>query len=277
MEIKTKGLTKHVFSGEYHSSFKGRGMTFSEVREYQIGDEVRTIDWNVTARFNDPYIKVFEEERELTVMLMIDLSGSTDYGTKEKTKKELAVELAAVLAFSAESNNDKVGAIFITNEVEKYIPPAKGKKHILYILRELIEFQPKNKETNLKEGMRFFRNVTKKRSIAFVISDYVMDDEFIEGFKISKRKHDLVALRLQDPAERILPDLGVVQLFNAESGTKTWVNSSSKSVKEKFAKNYENFNEEVNQLFKRNGVDYAVNETSDDYIPLLMQLFQKRK
>lgn len=277
MEIKTKGLTKHIFSGEYHSSFKGRGMTFSEVREYQIGDDVRAIDWNVTARFSEPFIKVFEEERELTVMLIIDLSGSTHFGTQDKTKKELALELVAVLAFSAEANKDKIGALFVTDQVEKYIPPAKGKKHILLILRELIEFKPQSQGSDLKEGLRFFRNVTKKRSIAFVISDYLMEPDFIEGFKIARRKHDMLALRLQDPAERVLPDLGLVELFHAEKGTKTWVNSSSKKVRQQFAERYDQFNAETNQLFKRNGIDYALIETSDDYIPLLLQLFKRRK
>lgn len=277
IEIKTKGLTKHIFSGEYHSSFKGRGMAFSEVREYQIGDEVRTIDWNVTARFNSPYVKVFEEERELTVMLIIDLSGSTNYGTQEKSKKELALELAAVLAFSAEANNDKVGAIFMTNEVEKYIAPAKGKKHILYILRELIEFKPKNLDTNINEGLRFFRNVIKKRSIAFVISDFISDNEFIESFKICKRKHDTIALQLIDPAERILPSLGMIQVFNAESGEKTWVNSSSKQVKQTFEDNFTRFQANLKNSFKKNGIDFAEFLTTEDYIPKLISLFHHRK
>ncbi|MES2587630.1 MAG: DUF58 domain-containing protein [Bacteroidota bacterium] len=277
IEIKTKGLTKHIFSGEYHSSFKGRGMAFSEVREYQIGDEVRTIDWNVTARFNAPFIKVFEEERELTVMLLIDLSGSSMYGTQEKTKKELALELCAVLGFSAEANNDKVGAIFITNEVEKYIAPAKGKKHILYILRELIEFVPKNQETDLNEGLRFFRNVIKKRSIAFVISDFISENPFIEGLRISKRKHDMIALQLLDPAEYKLPDLGMIQLFNAETGAKTWVNSSSKLVKQQFEESHQKFEAELHTSFKKNGINFATFETTKDYIPTLISLFHHRK
>ncbi len=277
IEIKTKGLTKHIFSGEYHSSFKGRGMAFSEVREYQIGDEVRTIDWNVTARFNSPFIKVFEEERELTVMLLIDLSGSSMYGTQKKTKKELALELCAVLAFSAEANNDKVGAIFVTNQVEKYLAPAKGKRHILYILREIIEFEPKNQETDLAEGLRFFRNVIKKKSIAFVISDFMSENPFIEGFRISKRKHDMIALQLLDPAEYKLPDLGMIQLFNAESGTKTWVNSSSKLVKQQFEENHQQFEEELHNSFKKNGINFATFETTKDYIPTLISLFNHRK
>jgi uncharacterized protein (DUF58 family) len=277
IEIKTKGLTKHIFSGEYHSSFKGRGMAFSEVREYQIGDEVRTIDWNVTARFNSPYVKVFEEERELTVMLIIDLSGSTNYGTNDKSKKELALELAAVLAFSAEANNDKVGAIFITNEVEKYIAPAKGKKHILYILRELIEFEAKNLETNINEGLRFFRNVIKKRSIAFVISDFVSENEYIESFRICKRKHDMIALQINDPSEKQLPDLGMIHYFNAETGEKTWVNSSSKQVKQVFEDNYNRFQATIESNFKKNGIDHTSFDTTEDFIPKLISLFNHRK
>lgn len=277
IELKTRGLTKHIFSGAYHSSFKGRGMAFSEVREYQIGDEVRTIDWNVTARFNTPFVKVFEEERELTVMLIIDLSGSSHFGTKSKTKKELALELAAVLAFSAEANNDKVGAIFVTNQVERYIAPEKGKKHMLYLLREIIEFQPKSAETDLNEGMRFFRNVQKQRCIGFVISDFVTESPFIEGFNISKRKHDMIALRLTDPAEHTLPDLGMIQLFNAETGIKTWVNSSSRKVRDEYAANYRRFEEQLHEQFLKNGIDFASFETTADYIPILSNLFKSRK
>lgn len=279
IEIRTKGLTKHIFSGQYHSSFKGKGMAFSEVREYQIGDDVRTIDWNVTARFNEPFIKIFEEERELTVMLLIDLSGSTMFGTEQKTKKELALELAAVLAFSAEANNDKVGALFITDQVEKYIAPAKGRKHILYILRELIDFEPNSKKTNLNEALRFFNNVIKKRSIAFVISDFVSESgmDFMQGFNQTKRRHDLMALRLQDPAERLLPDLGMIQLFNAETGVKTWVNSSSKAVKKQFEENHTHFCESISTEFKRNGIDYTAIETTEDYIPILLKFFKRRK
>lgn len=277
IEIKSKGLTRHIFSGEYHSSFKGRGMAFSEVREYQVGDEVRTIDWNVTARFNSPFIKIFEEERELTVMLIIDLSGSAFFGSRSKSKKELALELAAVLAFSADSNNDKVGAIFLTNQVEKYIPPAKGKKHILYLLRELIEFEPKNRETDINEGLRFFRNVTKKRSIGFVISDFISDRPFIDSFKISRRKHDIIALRLSDPAEYTLPDLGMIQLFNAETGTKTWVNSSSPQVKQSFTDQYKSYELRLHNDFKKSGIDFASFSTTEDYIPILSALFQHRR
>ena len=277
IEIKTRGLTKHVFSGEYHSSFKGKGMAFSEVRDYHVGDEVRTIDWNVTARFNTPFVKVFEEERELTVILMIDVSGSSNFGTNEKTKKDLALELAAVFAFSAIANNDKVGAIFVSDQVEKYIAPAKGKRHALYILREMIEFKPQSLQTNLNEGLRFFRNILKKRSIGFIISDFMDSNSFTEGLKITRRKHDLVAIRLTDPAEAELPDLGMIQLYNAETGKKTWVNSSSAKTRQWHRDNYNTFEHNIKETFRRIGIDNTTVQTTDDFIPKLVQLFQTRK
>ena len=276
LEIKTKGLTKHIFSGEYHSAFKGRGMAFSEVREYTIGDEVRTIDWNVTARFNDPYVKVFDEERELTVMLIIDVSGSEDFGWQDKTKKDLALELAAVLSFSAISNNDKVGAIFVSDKIEKYIAPEKGKKHALVILREFIEIKPESKGTNLSEALKFFRNTQKKRSIAFVISDFMDQHDFMEGLKVTKRKHDMVALRLVDEAENELPNMGVVQLFNSETGETTWVNTSSNKAKQIHAQNFKNFESKLSNEFKKSGVDYVTLSTGSDYIKPLVKLFQNR-
>lgn len=276
LDIKTKGLTKHIFSGEYHSAFKGRGMTFSEVRDYHFGDEVRTIDWNVTARFNDPYVKVFDEERELTVMLIIDISGSENFGTTEKTKKDLALELAAVLAFSAISNNDKVGAIFVSDKVEKYIAPAKGKKHALIILRELIEFKPTSAGTNISEGLKFFRNTQKKRSIAFVLSDFMDSNNFMEALKVARRKHDMVALRLIDEAEKYLPAMGIVQLFNAETGQTTWVNSSSQKAQELHTQNFNRFEEQLNKEFKKSGIDNATISTNEDFIKPLVKLFQNR-
>lgn len=276
LEIKAKGLTKHIFSGEYHSAFKGRGMTFSEVRDYHFGDEVRTIDWNVTARFNDPYVKVFDEERELTVMLIIDVSGSEHFGTQEKTKKDLALELAAVLSFSAISNNDKVGAIFVSDKIERYIAPKKGKKHALIILREFIELQPENKGTNLDEGLKFFRNTQKKRSIAFVISDFMDDNNFIEGLKVSRKKHDMVAIRLLDEAERELPNLGLIQLYNAETDETTWVNSNSAQAKEIHRKNFIQFEENLFSELQKSGIDYASISTSEDFIMPLVKLFQNR-
>ncbi len=276
LEIKTKGLTKHVFSGEYHSAFKGRGMAFSEVRDYQLGDEVRTIDWNVTARFNSPFVKIFEEERELTVMLIIDVSGSSEFGSTVKSKKDLALEIAAVLAFSAISNNDKVGAIFVSDKVEKYISPEKGRNHALIILRELIEFKPENKGTNLNEALRFFRNTQKKRSIAFVISDFFDTNNFMEGMKVSRKKHDMVAIRLFDPAEFELPKMGFVQLFNAETGKTSWVNSNSVLVQDYYTKEAVLSETKIKDDFKRAGIDLATFSTEQDYIPVLMKLFQRR-
>ncbi len=276
LEIKTKGLTKHIFSGEYHSAFKGRGMTFSEVRDYHIGDEVRTIDWNVTARFNEPYVKVFDEERELTVMLIIDVSGSEDFGTEEKTKKDLALEIAAILSFSAMSNNDKVGAIFVSDRVERYIAPKKGKKHALVILRELIEIQPKSKGTNISEGLKFFRDTQKKRSIGFVISDFIDQNNYIEALKVSRKKHDMVAIRLFDEAERELPKMGIIQVFNAETGETTWVNSNSEETRKKHREQFDAFEQKLFDEFKKSGIDYASIATEEDYIKPLIHLFQNR-
>lgn len=276
LEIKTKGLTKHIFSGEYHSAFKGRGMAFSEVRSYHFGDEVRTIDWNVTARFNEPYVKVFDEERELTVMLIIDVSGSEDFGSGQKTKKDLALELAAVLSFSAMSNNDKVGAIFVSDQVERYIAPKKGKKHALVILRELIELKQKSKGTDINAALKFFRNTQKKRSIAFVISDFMDDNDFVEGLKVTRKKHDMVAIRLVDPSERELPSIGIIQLFNAETGETTWVNSNSKSAKQIHADNFNQFEENLFNELKKSGLDYASISTDADFIKPLVHLFQNR-
>ncbi|MDG1428945.1 MAG: DUF58 domain-containing protein [Crocinitomicaceae bacterium] len=276
LEIKAKGLTRHIFSGEYHSAFKGRGMTFSEVRDYHFGDEVRTIDWNVTARFNDPYVKVFDEERELAVMLIIDVSGSEDFGTGEKTKKDIALELTAVLAFSAISNNDKVGVIFVSDKIEKYIAPGKGRNHALFILREFIELKPESKGTNLNEALKFFRNTQKKRSIAFVMSDFIDENDFIEGLKVSRKKHDMVAIRLYDQSEETLPSVGIIQLFNAETGQTTWVNSNSAAAKETHSKNFKEFEEKLFKEFKRSGIDYTSISTDGDYIKELIQLFQNR-
>lgn len=276
LEIKTKGLTRHIFSGEYHSAFKGRGMAFSEVRDYQIGDEVRTIDWNVTARFNSPFIKVFDEERELTVMLILDVSASEEFGTQEKTKKDLALEIAAVLSFSAISNNDKVGAIFVSDKVEKYIAPLKGRTHALVILREFIHFKPESKGTNLNEALRFFRNTQKKRSIAFVLSDFIDTHDFMEGLRLTRKKHDMVALRLIDDAESELPDMGVVQLFNAETGETTWVNTSSKQVRQAHAQRFRELSHKLQNEFVRAGIDYAELNTHSDFIKPLVHLFQNR-
>lgn len=277
IEIKTKGLTKQFFTGQYHSSFKGRGMTFSEVREYQLGDEVRTIDWNVTARFRSPYVKVFEEERELVVMLLVDISGSTNFGTGGKSKKELALELMAVLAFSAVENNDKVGAMFISDGVEKYVAPNKGKKHVLAILLEFIEFEAKSKETNLVKGLEFFRKCMKKRTVCFVISDFIDQHPFENALALLKRKHDVIALRIQDQAEYTLPDLGLMQLYNAETGKTNWVNTSDKKTRLLFEEQAKAQVENLSATFKRVGIANEIMDTSEDYIPKLVKLFQRHK
>jgi uncharacterized protein (DUF58 family) len=276
LEIKTKGLTKHIFSGEYHSAFKGRGMAFSEVRNYHFGDEVRTIDWNVTARYNDPYVKVFEEERELTVMLVIDISGSEEFGTSDKTKKDVALEIAAVLAFSAISNNDKVGAILVSDKVERFIAPEKGKKHALMILRELIEFKPKSKGTNLNEGLKFLRNTQKKRAITFVLSDFIDQNDFMEGMRLTKKRHDTIAIKLSDKAEYELPNMGFIQLYNAETGETTWMNSSSPEVREKFKQNFLDQEASTMKSFKKAGIDSVSCSTEDDLIKPLVALFKQR-
>lgn len=277
IEIRTKGLTKQFFTGQYHSSFKGRGMTFSEVRDYQIGDEVRTIDWNVTARYNSPYVKVFEEERELVVMLMVDISESTVYGTGERSKKELALELMAVLAFSAVENNDKVGAIFVSDSVEKFIPPAKGKKHALSILRTFIDYKPISERTNLNEGFAFYRNCMKKRSICFVISDFMNEQNFEQSISLLRKKHDLIALGLSDQGESQLPDLGLIQMYNAETGYTNWVNTSDESVRADYEKTFLKQQEELIEMFTRLGINYQPLDTNEDYIPKLIRLFKRHK
>lgn len=277
IEIRTKGLTKQFFTGQYHSSFKGRGMTFSEVRDYQIGDEVRTIDWNVTARYNAPYVKVFEEERELVVMLMVDISESTVFGIGERSKKELALELMAVLAFSAVENNDKVGALFVSDHVEKFIPPAKGKKHALSILRTFIDYKPISSKTNLNEGFAFYRNCMKKRSICFVMSDFMNEQNIEQSISLIRKKHDVVALGLTDQGEAQLPDLGLVQMYNAETGFTNWVNTSDSSVREEYEKTYFNQQEELIEMFTRLGINYQPLDTNEDYIPKLVRLFKRHK
>ncbi|MGM0479106.1 MAG: DUF58 domain-containing protein [Bacteroidota bacterium] len=276
IEIKTRSLTKQVFSGEYHSAFKGRGMVFSEVKNYQFGDDVRNIDWNVTARFNEAFVKVFEEERELSVFLLIDVSGSGNVGTTQRSKRELMLEIAAVLSFSAVMNNDKVGAIFVSDQMEKYIPPKKGRSHALMILRELIDFKPKSKGTNLSEGLKYFRNVVKKRSICFLVSDFYDENNFMEGLKIANNKHDMVALRVFDPYEKELPKLGIVKLYDAEKGTVRWVNSSAAGVRKRYRRSYEKFETQLSDDFRKAGIDHAALATDGKYLAALNQLFLSR-
>jgi uncharacterized protein (DUF58 family) len=276
IEIKTKGLSTQLFSGEYHSAFKGRGMAFSEVREYQIGDEIRTIDWNVTARMGDPYVKVFEEERELTVMLLVDVSGSKAFGTTLRTKQELATEVAATLAFSAISNNDKVGVIFFSDQVEKFIPPKKGKSHILQIIRHLIDFEPKSNKTDIKKALEYFTNTTKKRSTAFLLSDFICNSSFEDALKMTSKRHDLIALELYDKKEVELPNIGLVPLLDMETGKTNWVNTSSKKVRSNYKEKATNRKAKLHTQFKKSGVSYTEIATDDDYVKSLMGMFKKR-
>ena len=276
IEIKTRGLSNQIFSGEYHSAFKGRGMAFSEVREYQHGDEIRTIDWNVTARFNHPYVKVFEEEREMTVMLMVDVSGSKEFGTQQKSKQELATEICAVLAFSAIQNNDKVGVIFFSDQVEKFIPPKKGRSHILMIIRDLIDFTPESKGTDIELALKYFTNVIKKRSTAFLISDFETNQNFENALKIANRKHDLMTLELYDKAERELPNIGLVPMLDSETNNIQWINTSSKEVQKNYKIEAIKKRDGLKNTFKRSGVDTTSIATHEDYVKPLMALFKKR-
>lgn len=275
IEIKTRGLSSNIFAGEYHSAFKGRGMMFSEVREYQYGDDVRNIDWNVTARFNRPFVKVFEEERELTVMLLIDVSGSREFGTTWRTKKNMISEMAAVLAFSAIQNNDKIGVILFSNKVEKFIPPKKGRKHILHIIREMVGFEPENRETDIAGVLRYLTNAIKKRCTAFVISDF-LDTNFEDALKIANQKHDVVALKVFDPRETELPNIGFVKFKDAETGQLRWINTSKRSNRNAYSQWWNDNDEKVSAMFRKSGVDSVSVRTDEDYVKALMALFKKR-
>jgi len=276
IEIKTRGLSDQVFSGHYHSSFKGRGMSFSEVREYQYGDDVRNIDWNVTARLNHPYIKVFEEERELTVMLIVDVSGSNAFGTQGQFKNEQMTEIAAVLAFSAIKNNDKVGVIFFSDKVEKFIPPKKGRSHILRIIHELIDFKPESTKTDIQEALRFLTNAMKKRTISFLISDF-MDEGFEDAIKIAARKHDLVAIRVYDKREMELTNIGLVKVYDNESGTMQWLDTSSPRVREAWKNKAHKQQQYIETLFYKSGVDKVDILTNQDYVKPLLGMFRRRE
>ncbi len=276
IEIKTRGLTNQIFSGEYHSAFKGRGMAFSEVREYQPGDDIRTIDWNVTARFSHPYVKIFEEERELTVMLLVDVSNSEQFGTRRQFKKDLVTELCAVLAFSAIQNNDKIGVIFFSDQVEKFVPPKKGRSHILRIIRELIEFRPEHKGSDITVALQYFANVIKKRSIAFVISDFLAP-RFEEALKISNKKHDVVAVRIYDAREAEIPAVGLVQLRDAETGATRWVDTSSKRLRNDYRRWWLEHEDLLANCFARSGVDVITIRTDESYVAPLMTFFKRRE
>ena len=276
IEIRTKGLVNQIFSGEYHSVFKGRGMAFSEVREYQFGDDIRTIDWNVSARFNHPFVKVFEEERELTVMLLVDVSGSGEFGTVHQLKKDVAAELCAVFAFSATKNNDKVGVIFFSDIVEKFIPPKKGRTHILRIIRELLDFQPVHRRTNLTEGLRFLTSAIKKRSTAFLISDF-LDSGYDDALKIAARKHDLIGVRLYDPRETELAPVGLMRVRDAETGDARWIDTTNRTVRDRYRQWWKDLEERRKKLFRRSGMDVIHIRIDQSYINPLVSFFRARE
>lgn len=276
VEIKTRGLSNQIFSGEYSSAFKGRGMAFSEVREYTPGDEIRTIDWNVTARLNHPYVKVFEEERELTVILVVDVSAGTAFGTNHQLKKELITELSALLAFSAIQNNDKIGVLFFAEKAEKFIPPKKGRSHILRIIQELINYKPDTSGTNISGALKYLNNIIKKRAIVFLISDF-LDEAFSDALKITNRKHDLVGLHVRDRHEDELPDIGLVPFKDPESSEICWIDTSDREVRTKYSVQRKKQLAELKQLFRLSGVDFAPVFTGEDYVKPLMNLFRKRE
>lgn len=275
IEIKTKGLTNHMFSGEYHSAFKGKGMSFSEVRNYMPGDDIRTIDWNVTARTGEPFIKLFEEERELTVMLMVDISKSVYFGTERQTKKHIIAEIAAVLAFSAISNSDKVGLILFSDKVEMYIPPKKGKPHILRIIREMINVEPSGEKTDLGKALKFFRNVMKKRCICFILSDFIVTD-YNKPLKVAKGKHDIVGLQIYDTFERELPDWGMLKVRDSESGELRWLDSSDKKVRQAHRERFKEWTSNSKNIFKMAGAELLSICVDEAYIPILLSFFKRR-
>lgn len=276
IEIKTRGLSQNIFAGQYHSAFKGRGMAFSEVREYQYGDDVRDIDWNVTARFHKPYVKVFEEERELTVMLLIDVSGSLDFGTTKQMKRDMAVEIAATLAFSAIQNNDKIGVIFFSDKIEKYIPPKKGRKHILYIIREMLDFQPSSKKTDVGMAMEYLTQVAKRRCTAFVLSDFYTRNDFKQQIQIANQKHDIVVIQVYDPRAKALPNIGLMKVCDAETGHEMYIDTSSKKLRQAHERYWLQREEQLRQTFAKSNVDWVSVATNEDFVRHLMMLFSQR-
>ena len=275
-EIKTRGLSQNIFAGQYHSAFKGRGMAFAEVREYQFGDDVRDIDWNVTARFRKPYVKVFEEERELTVMLLVDVSGSLDFGTRSRMKSEMATEIAATIAYSAIQNNDKIGVVFFSDRIEKYIPPKKGRKHILYIIREMLDFKPESRKTDIGGAMEFFTRVMKRRTTAFVLSDFYDRHDFFKQMQIANNKHDVMAIQVYDKWAKALPDVGLVKVVDAESGHEMYVDTSSKKVRAAHARYWIERQQMLKDTLSRANVDWVSVATDDDYVKAMMHLFASR-
>lgn len=276
IEIKTRGLSSNIFAGQYHSAFKGRGMAFSEVREYQYGDDVRDIDWNVTARFDKPYVKVFEEERELTVMLLVDVSNSLDFGTVNQTKREMITEIAATIAFSAIQNNDKIGVIFFSDRIEKFIPPKKGRKHILYIIRELLDFEPEGQRTHVGCAVEYLTNILKKRSTAFLLSDFIDEHDFSNALTIANRKHDVVAIQVYDRRLAELPNVGLMKVRDAETGHEQWIDTSSKALRNAHHQWWEERKQVLADVFTHGNVDSVSVRTDEDYVKALLNLFAKR-
>jgi len=276
IEIKTRGLSNNIFAGQYHSAFKGRGMAFSEVREYQFGDDTRDIDWKVTARYVRPYVKVFEEERELTVMLLIDVSGSKDFGTVSQMKRDVTTEIPATLAFSAIQNNDKIGVIFFSDKIEKFIPPQKGRRHILYIIRELIDFRPNDRQTDINQALKYLTNAIKKRCTAFLLSDFIDRGNYRDALTIANRKHDIVAIQVYDRRETELPAVGLMKVHDAETGQERWIDSSSKRVREAYRTWWDKRQAEMNAAFQKSRIDAVSIRTEDDYVKALLALFDKR-
>ena len=276
IEIKTRGLSNNIFAGQYHSAFKGRGMAFSEVREYQFGDDTRDIDWKVTARYVRPYVKVFEEERELTVMLLIDVSGSKDFGTVSQMKRDVTTEIAATLAFSAIQNNDKIGVIFFSDKIEKFIPPQKGRRHILYIIRELIDFRPDDRQTDINQALKYLTNAIKKRCTAFLLSDFIDHSNYHDALTIANRKHDIVAIQVYDRRETELPAVGLMKVRDAETGQERWIDSSSKRVREAYRTWWDKRQAEMNAAFQKSRIDAVSIRTEYDYVKALLALFDKR-
>ncbi len=276
IEIKARGLSSNVFAGQYHSAFKGRGMAFSEVREYLYGDDVRDIDWNVTARFHRPYVKVFEEERELTVMLMIDVSGSLDFGTRRQMKREMVTEIAATIAFSAIQNNDKIGVVFFSDRIEKYIPPKKGRKHILYIIREMLDFHPESRRTDIRQALEFLTSVSKRRCTAFVLSDFYDRQDFLQPLQIASRKHDVVALQVYDVLQRELPDVGLMRVQDAETGHEQYIDTGSRQLRQAHRLYWQNRQRQLQETMTRSSVDMVSIATNEDYVKSLLMLFKRR-
>lgn len=276
IEIKTRGLSSNIFAGQYHSAFKGRGMAFSEVREYQFGDDVRDIDWNVTARFHRPYVKVFEEERELTVMLLIDVSGSLDFGTQRQMKRDMVTEIAATLAFSAIQNNDKIGVVFFSDRIEKYIPPKKGRKHILYIIREMLDFQPESRRTDVRGALEFMTSVAKRRCTAFVLSDFYDSQDFLQPLTICNRKHDVVAIQVYDQRAKTLPDIGLLRVVDAETGHEQYIDTSSRRLRQAHTQYFLQRQATLKETFNKSNVDHVSIATNEDYVKALMMLFKQR-